>query len=247
MGGRQEAVGEVLQAAGRNISGVQQHISGQVLVFAAQGVGDPGTQAGMPPHVSAGVEQDVAPGMQWKPGDHGADHGQIVDAGGNMGEQLADGHPGLSVAFEAPGAPLPGSLPVSRKLAVQLVQLGLGVECIHVRDPARHEAEDDVLHPGGKMRHGRGSGNQPGVGLIGHERRQRQHPESVGCLLEHLAPRQRSAGISRTSLAVPFSHRHGGTSEQIDKLFQIEHGVSHVFPHFFFAQYILFRDAVQGR
>ena len=108
----------------------------------------------MAPDVSAGVEQDVAPGMEREPGDHGTDDRQIVDAGGDVGEKLADGHPGLTVPFEAPGALQPGSAPVSRKLAIQFGQLGLGIEGIHVRHPARHEAEDDVFHLGGKMRHG---------------------------------------------------------------------------------------------
>ena len=65
--------------------------------------------------------------------------------------------------------------------AVQFGKFRLRVERIDMRDPARHEAENDVLHFGREVRLWCG---QIRVGLVGHERRKRHQSEAVGGMPE---------------------------------------------------------------
>ena len=214
VGRREEAVGEVLQSArgDRRGFGVEQDVAGQIPVLASQRVGDPGTQAGVPPDVAAGVEQDVAARVQREVGDHGANDRQIVHAGGDVGKELADRDSRPAVFPEGPGTTLVGADAVAGGLAVQLIELGFGIERVHVGDAARHEAEDDVLDLGFVM--GGRRRDQAGVGVLGHEGGQGGQSEPVGAQRQHLSPRERSAEATGTNASFLVSLGHDVTSSR---------------------------------
>ena len=88
----------------RNHAEAQHDEAGQVLVVAAQAVVDPGAEAGPAGDGMAGVQEQHAVGVQRQVGLHRADDGQVVGAGGDVREQVADRQAGLAVAAEAPGA-----------------------------------------------------------------------------------------------------------------------------------------------
>ena len=167
---------KVLQAAARHHAEAQHHEAGQVSVFAAQAIVTPMHPMLGRPALLTPVCRNKTP-VEWmrQVGFHGTDDGQLVGAGGDVREQLADGHAGFAMGLELPGAFQPlaiaarrGVLGVGERLAVKVRQLGLGVEGIDMRDAAVHETEDDVLGPRpevGSRRRGRSGGmvrQQPG-------------------------------------------------------------------------------------
>src|SRR5262249_34831345 len=150
----QEAGGEVLQpAAGHDVE-AEHDEAGQVLVRAAQAVVDPRAEARPAGVVAAGVQEQYPGRVQRQVRLHGADGGQVVGAGGDVREQLADRQAAFAVAIELPGALQPAAVLVggrvvdlARWLPIQLGQLRLRVKRVDLRDAAVREAEDDVLRP----------------------------------------------------------------------------------------------------
>ena len=129
-----------------------------------------------------------------------------------MREELTHGHARLAVFLEGPGTTLIGADPVSGELAVQFVELGLGIEGVHVGDAARHEAEDDVLDLGSKMRGWRR--NQARVGVFSHEGGQGGQSKPVGAQRKHLASTERTADATRTPVLFLDSLGHDITSDR---------------------------------
>ena len=93
-------------------------------------------------------------------GMHGADHGDIVNALGNMRENLRHFDAALPVLVELEGRAEAGSrLALGRKggigqgLAVILRQHRLGIERVHMTGPAIHKQEDHALGFAGQRRH----------------------------------------------------------------------------------------------
>ena len=133
---------------------------------------------------------------------HGADHEPVVRARGHVRKQVAEVHAALAMLRERPRRTHePGGLLLDegeahvlrhrfrQRLPVQLIELGLGVEKIHLRGSALHEDADAILRLGREMRlprfqwifdcerRGRRRGDQP---LFRQQRTQRQRTDAIG-------------------------------------------------------------------
>ena len=140
------------------------------------------------------------------------------------GEERADGDAALAVMGELPGArPDVAVLVEHRPLGLERhgpPRLGreprLGVERVDVREPARHVAEDDVLHLRREMRRLRRERtvarllHEARIGPVGHQGRQREEAEAARRLAQHLPARgERPGGGVATWIKT-----HGRTSGQ---------------------------------
>ena len=174
---RQIAGLPVLRAVDRQALGIVQHDVGrQVLVHAAQGVGDPRAHGRLAREHSPAVHLEKRRLVGQIRGEHRADHGDVVDAAGQMRHGIGDPGAALSVAGELkraakqrPGRArvfhLAGDL-VEIRLAVQLVQQRLGVEQIHLARPAIHEQVDHAGRRGPVMRWARLQVINPALGMF---------------------------------------------------------------------------------
>ena len=223
--GRQEAVAEDVDAAERDAAAAEDDEAREVLVLGPEAVGDPGPHARKAGERHAAVEVEVRLRMLHERRGHRADDGQLVGDAAGVREERADRDAAAAVAGELPRAgPDVAVLVEHRPLGLERHRLaGLGrqprlrVERVDVRHPARHEAEDDVLdagrevgrlggeRPGGRFAGHAGGLRQPGVGLVGHQRRQGEPAEAGRGLPEHLAARRERAG----SGVVTWIERHG--------------------------------------
>ena len=104
---------------------------------------------------------------------------------GDVRKQIAHKDPGLPMLRELPGTLHPLAIgfllrahliEAVERFAIQLGKLWLGVEGIDVRDPARHETENHVLHFGSEVRL---RGGEIRVGFIRHQRGKRHQSEAV--------------------------------------------------------------------
>src|SRR5262249_34844448 len=102
VGGGQEAAVEVVQAARRNESAVEDEEAGQVLALAAPAVAEPRAHARPTLNAAAGVQEVVGAGVLGELRHHRADDGQIIGAAGDVREQLADPQAALAVPAELP-------------------------------------------------------------------------------------------------------------------------------------------------
>ena len=138
---------------------------GQVLVFRAQAVSQPGPDAGpVGLNRPCGHHQQSGHVLR-KVGMHGVDDAEIVDALSHVGKELADPAAGLAMALELEGRlhqalGLALGLDVHGRgaLAVVFLQQRLVVEGVHVGDAAVHQQVDHSLGPGGKVRRLGGQG-----------------------------------------------------------------------------------------
>ena len=84
-------------------------------------------------------------------GMHGTNDADVIDDRTNVGKEIADGQPARAVTAEGPrrSHQMARCRELSRRIEGQrfagaLIQDGLGVECVNVRDAAVHEQEDDA-------------------------------------------------------------------------------------------------------
>ena len=159
---RQKAVAPKLRADDR-FAGTQHHEAWQVLVFRAEPVAQPRTHARAHRlRVTAGHHQQrrlVVGHVRV----HAAEHGDVVNALGHFGENLAHLHARLTVPLklkwrleQTARAALRLEIGIGRTLAVILVERRLGIERIHLRRPAIHEQVNHPLGARRKMRRLRG-------------------------------------------------------------------------------------------
>ena len=187
---REEAAAEVGDAAVGGDAAVEDDEAGEVLVGAAEAVGSPGAHAGPAEQRVAGVDAVDGVGVVGGEGGHRADDAEVVGAGAEVGEEVADGKPALAVAFEFPGAGHEVALAVEDGgvgfeagwFAVIFVELGFRVEGVDLGDAAVHEHEDDALGLGGEVWNG--GGFVSGQGLVVEERGEGDAAEAHGGLAE---------------------------------------------------------------
>ena len=196
IGRRQKAVRKVFQAAGRHGSGMQQHIAGQILIFAAERIIDPGAETRVSADIASRMHQQIRARMQRKARDHGADNRDVVHAGGDVRKQLADRNPGLPMLREFPRTLHPFAIgfllgahliEAVKRFSIEVGKFRLRIESIDVRDPAGHVTENDVLYFGSEMR--RRSG-EIRVGPIRHESGKSHQTEAVGGSPQDITARQ---------------------------------------------------------
>ena len=129
---------------------------GEVVRLASQTVGHPGSQAGAALKAGARMHEVVGGRVLGVVGHHRSNEGHIIDAGGQVGKELADRGAGVAVALEAERRPQHHSADLENGggrlhpdgLAAFLLQPGLGVEGVHLRRPAVHEEKDHRLGSG---------------------------------------------------------------------------------------------------
>ncbi len=81
---------------------MQQNVAGQILVFAAERIIDPGAKAWISTHVASRMHQQVRTRVQWKARDHGSDDRHLVRTAGQVRKQVADPDSRLPVLLELP-------------------------------------------------------------------------------------------------------------------------------------------------
>ena len=160
--GRHVAARPVLGAADRPAARVEHDDeAGQVLVHAAQAVVDPRAEARAAGEDLARVHLQHRRAVDRRVGGHRVQEGDVIDARGQVREQVADPLAALAVLLELPLRPDDPALVLLAAaaeglhlhgLAVQAVQLRLVVERIDVAGPAVHEQEDHALRLGGEVR-----------------------------------------------------------------------------------------------
>ena len=197
MGGGEEAVREAVEAAGGNPSAVDDHEPGQVVTFATQAVGGPGSHAGAALQAGPAVEEVVRAGVLGELGGHRSDDAEFVGELRDVGEEIAHPGAGLTALLEGPGRledfadvvelglfELTDRL--ARVLPVMLLEHRLVVEGIDLGNPAFHEEKDHVPGLGREVAVGEETGS--GVGLL-QEGGHGEAAEAEGGALENVAAR----------------------------------------------------------
>ena len=130
----------------------EDDVAGQVVVDRAEAVGEPGADRRTADLRVPGVHHQHRRLVVRDVGVHRADEADVVGAAADVREQLADVHAALAVLLERErrthqraGLPLGRHRSAGQRLAVVLVEHRLGIEAVHLREPAVHEQEDDVL------------------------------------------------------------------------------------------------------
>ena len=141
----------------------QHHVSGQILVFTAEPVGDPRAERRVAGENLAALPLVTGRLMVFVHVVHGADDRNLIDHLSRVRQQFA--HPRAALA-------MPGKLPMTAHhlalhaapgrgdlgeflrcfLPVILVQRRLGIKQVHLRRPALHAKLDDRLGPRRKVR-----------------------------------------------------------------------------------------------
>lgn len=162
VGGGHVAARPVLRAGNRPAGRVEHdHETGQVLVHASQPVVHPRAQTGTAGEDPAGVHLQHGRAVDGRIGGHRVDEGDVVDAGGQVGKEIADPLAALAILLELPLRPddatfVPLAAAAERfdrhGLAIEFVELGLVFEGIDLARPAVHEEENYALGLGRKMR-----------------------------------------------------------------------------------------------
>ena len=152
--GGEEPIAPQRRSDGGGDIGTEYDIAGQVLVFGAQPVSQPGTHGRAAGLVGAGVHHQAG---RLVIGDIGVDRADPADVVGDFAEvrpELADVHAALPVLLEferrlhqLAGAALGLDGAAGKRLAVVLLERGLGIEAIDGGAAAVHEEEDDALDP----------------------------------------------------------------------------------------------------
>ena len=198
------------------------HEPRQVLVDRAEPVVHPAAERGRPAEQLAAVHHQHGAAVDGALGVHALDERDVVDAGGQVGEQVADPRAALAVLPEVPlGTDDAALVAVAAAalglhldgLAVEPVELGLVVEGVDMARAAVHEQEDDAL--GLARQQGRLARQRVGpragqrrdaverLRLPREEPVMRQHArerdarERAAGLPEELAPRAAAEGVAR--------------------------------------------------
>ena len=155
------AAGPVFRAADGASSLVKHDdVAGQVLVYGAESVVDPGTKRGASAEEVAGVHHQHCGAVDGRVGRHGVNEGDVVHMLGKVREKSGDCFAALSVLLEGPfwadDAALLFMAAASEGFdvngfAVQRVEFGFVVEGVHVAGTSVHEEEDDVFGFAGEM------------------------------------------------------------------------------------------------
>ena len=206
--GRPQAGRNRLHLLGVGRIGHQHDEGRQIVIHRAQAVGSPCAQARTAGNLVAGLHvadgRLVVDGL----GVHAADEANVVDVLGQIRQQFADPHAGLSVLGElehrggdgkpllAGGhrrEPLAHANRVGQILVEPLLHLGLIVEQVHLRRPADHVQIDDVLGLGCEVRaqraveaHLAGRGGGVGRSIAAKQRRQRGGAQGIGSAAKKL-------------------------------------------------------------
>ena len=168
----EEAGLPVFAVLDRITAGAHGDEAGEVLIFRAESVGDPGAEAGSALDGVTAVHEHEGWLVIRDVGLHGADDGEVVGAAGDVGENVADLEAALAVRREfegrgkgraclAFGAEVGGG----QGLAGKTGEGGLGVKGVHMRRAAVEEKVDDAFGFRSEVRRARGEGI--GVGCEG--------------------------------------------------------------------------------
>ena len=198
-GCRQVAVGPVDGTAEDPGPGVgQDHEGRQVLILGSQAEDGPGAHRGTARYGDARVHEKGGRGMGLRTGVHGPHYRNVIGAGPKFGEHVGHLDSRLPVPLELEGAahvhPLfQASVLAEDGLAVELVQLGLGIEGVHLAGSSLHEHEDAGLGLGCEVGllgeqgiFGPGRGSQPAVAV--EERGEGQASQSLAEPVDKISP-----------------------------------------------------------
>ncbi len=159
MHGRQERAVPERRPDGRRDVRAQHDVAGQVLVVGPQTVGQPGPERRPADLGMAGVHHEHRRLMIRDVRVDGADEADVVGARADVREQFAHVHSALAVLLERErraqqrtGLAFGGDAAAGQRLPVILVEHRLGIEAVHLRQPAVHEQEDDVFRFGRVMK-----------------------------------------------------------------------------------------------
>jgi hypothetical protein len=191
----------------------------EVLVLAAEAVGDPRTHARAHEVLAAGVDLEQRRAVRGIRAMQALDEAEVVDHLRHVGEELAHPSAALPVLTERPGAAqqvaglgeLHAWLGLRERLAVVPLQERLVVEGVDLRRTAMHEEEDHALGAGRRVRQPGCERSRPGwinqvrptIGpgaaaeqLLAEQTHQRHLPEPARAGLEHGAPRDGALALA---------------------------------------------------
>lgn len=178
VGGGEEAVAPVGDAAGRESATIgEDDEGGEVLVFGAESVGDPGADGGEALEDEAGGHLEDGGSVGVGAGDHRVEEGEVVGEVAQVGQEIGDHFAGLAAGAEGPGGFHEGAAFSEERgdgvgalgfEAVVLGEIGFVVEGVDGRNSAGEEDHDEVLGLGGEV--GVGSAEAGGgAGVAGEE------------------------------------------------------------------------------
>ena len=152
-----EEGGAVVAGAAVGEAGGDGDEAGEVFVFGAEAVVDPGTHGGADEVGGAGVEEEGGGAVGDAFGVHAFDEAEVVGHAGHVGEEVGGPEAGLAALFEFPegfhdahGGAFAGfgdgaGVVEVEGDAVVLEELGFVVEGVDVGDATGHEEEDDAF------------------------------------------------------------------------------------------------------
>ena len=157
----EKARGPIGGAGGRDATDVGDgDVGGEIVVFAAESVAEPGTGGREAFKNEAGIHGDAGGAMSVGARAHRMDEGHVVDVARKVGKFGGNGLAGLAGGLKIPGAAhevavgaLEGDVFVAagHGLAAALFKLGFVVEGIEVGCAAGAENLDDALGLGGEV------------------------------------------------------------------------------------------------
>lgn len=181
--GGEEAAGPEGGAAAGAASGGEDDVTWEVLGEGTEAIINPGAQGRPAEHGGTALHHELAGMMVELIGMHRSDEGDIVRARGDVREEIGEFDAGLSVALEgARAAHQDGGIFLDKSeanlfgervgefLAVEFIELGLGIKEIHLAWGTFHKDEDARFGFGGVMgRLGAGARNGGFGGRAGEE------------------------------------------------------------------------------
>ncbi len=172
----EERVGPVFGVLDRISAGAHGDEAGEVLVFRAQAVGDPGAHAGAGDLLIAAVHEHQRRLMIGDFGPHRSNDAQVVGTLAEPGKQVADLDSAFAVALVFPrrrkrpaGLSFGWQIAAGHRLAGVLFKHGFGVESIDLRGSSIEENMHDAFGLGSEVREARRQriGNFRGAGPRG--------------------------------------------------------------------------------
>ena len=186
---RQKAVAEQPDTTVRcdRFAALQDNVTGQVFVFAAQSISAPSTSTRMPHEWKPAVHKEISLRVlvHWR--GHRTDHRKFVRHRSQFGKHITDFQSTLTPFIELERAGHHRTVvvelrPLDRhrhRFAVEFFQLRFWIKRIDVRNTAGHEAKDHMLGFGLMVsRFGFCVGSR-------HHRRKRDRPETSRAVLQH--------------------------------------------------------------
>ena len=207
---RQEAAVEIVQPARRDEPAVQHDEARQLGILAAETVACPRAHARPPLQPAARVQEIIRVRVLGKFTRHRTHNREVIHARRDMREEFTHRRAALAIFLKFPRRAERAAVVVElrrlhfhpERLAVFRGQPRLRVERVHLRRPAIHVEEDDVLRLRRKMRLPRREriqridritrANASAKRLVGHQRRERDRTEAIRAARKHLAPRERA-------------------------------------------------------